>query len=57
MYPHPSRRGEDAAPQDKDNQAQMRKEDRREMASDQTTLRLNNTLRGLDTLPLRIVPV
>jgi hypothetical protein len=27
------------------------------MASDQTTLRLNNTLRGLDTLPLRIVPV
>jgi len=26
------------------------------MASDQTTLRLNNTLRGLDNLPLRIVP-
>jgi len=26
------------------------------MASDQTTLRLNNTLRGLDTLPLRFVP-
>jgi hypothetical protein len=26
------------------------------MASDQTTLRLNNALRGLDTLPLRIEP-
>ena len=34
----------------------MRKEDRREMASDQTTLRLNNTLHGLDNLPLRFVP-
>ncbi len=28
--PHPSRRGEDAAPQDEDNQAEMRKDDRRE---------------------------
>jgi hypothetical protein len=27
------------------------------MASDQTTLRLNNALRRLDTLPLRIAPV
>jgi hypothetical protein len=51
------RRGEDAAPRDKDNQAQCAKRPAGNgMASDQTTLRLNNTLRGLDNLPLRIVP-